>query len=145
MKGKKKTKTTNSFLQVILNKSYSINFQLQHAYCIFAYLTRYMEKLKKRWGLTSNWQVLTILLVFSITGYSSLLIAKPILGLFGLQQETANPWIYRPLRILLIFPFYQVLIVLYGWLFGQFQFFWAFEKKMLSRIGFKRFFKEAKK
>ncbi|NVK51545.1 MAG: diacylglyceryl transferase [Flavobacteriaceae bacterium] len=103
-----------------------------------------MEKLKKRWGLTSNWQVLIILLVFSITGYTSLLIAKPILNLVGLSQETTNPWIYRPLRILLIFPFYQILIVVFGWLFGQFEFFWSFEKKMLRRIGFKRFFKEDK-
>ncbi len=101
-----------------------------------------MEKLKKRWGLTSNWQVVLILLVFSITGYSSLLIAKPILNIVGLTQESTNAWIYRPLRILLIFPFYQVLIVAYGWLFGQFEFFWNFEKKMLKRIGFKRFFKE---
>ena len=100
-----------------------------------------MEKLKKRWGLQSNWQVILILLVFSITGYSSLLIAKPILNLVGLTQETTNPWIYRPLRILLIFPFYQVLIIAYGWLFGQFQFFWNFEKKMLQRIGLGRFLK----
>lgn len=101
-----------------------------------------MEKLKKRWNLTSNWQVFVILLVFSITGYSSLLIAKPILNLVGLDQATTNPWIYRPLRILLIFPFYQVLIVFYGWLFGQFAFFWNFEKKMLSRMGLKKFFKD---
>ncbi|GGH00007.1 hypothetical protein GCM10011416_18130 [Polaribacter pacificus] len=101
-----------------------------------------MEKLKKRWGLKSNKQVLIILLVFSITGYSSLVIAKPILELVGLNQESTNPWIYRPLRILLIFPFYQFLIVAYGWLFGQFDFFWAFEKKMLKRIGFARFIKD---
>lgn len=101
-----------------------------------------MEKLKNRWGLNSNWQVLIILMVFSITGYSSLLIAKPILNLVGLTQESTNPWIYRPLRILLIFPFYQILIVMYGWLFGQFQFFWNFEKKMLRRIGLGRLFKE---
>ena len=101
-----------------------------------------MEKLKKRWEVNSNWQIAIILIVFSVTGYSSLLIAKPILNLVGMHQETTNPWIYRPLRILLIFPFYQILIVIYGWLFGQFQFFWAFEKKMLKRIGFKRFFKD---
>jgi hypothetical protein len=101
-----------------------------------------MEKLKKRWGLASNWQVLVILFVFSITGYSSLLIAKPILSLVGLDQATTNPWIYRPLRILLIFPFYQILIVFYGWLLGQFTFFWNFEKKMLSRLGFKKLFKK---
>jgi hypothetical protein len=100
-----------------------------------------MEKLKKHWNLKSNWQVFIILLVFSITGYSSLLIAKPILSLVGLDKATTNPWVYRPLRILLIFPFYQILIVFFGWLFGQFTFFWNFEKKMLSRLGFKRFFK----
>ena len=110
----------------------------------FCRINRLMEKLKKRWGLTTNWQVFIILLVFSITGYSSLIIAKPILELVGLHQESTNPWIYRPLRIILIFPFYQVLIVLYGWLFGQFKFFWNFEKQMLKRIGFKKFFKEEK-
>ena len=99
------------------------------------------EKLKKRWNLTSNLQVIAILVVFSITGYTSLIIAKPILEFVGLPQATTNPWIYRPLRILLVFPFYQVLILIYGWLFGQFEFFWNFEKKMLSRIGFKRFIK----
>ncbi|MGB5647230.1 MAG: DUF6787 family protein, partial [Muriicola sp.] len=26
-------------------------------------------------------------------------------------------------------------LVLFGWLFGQFRFFWNFEKKMLHRIG----------
>ena len=101
-----------------------------------------MEKLKKRWGVTSNWQVFVILLVFSITGYTSLIIAKPILSFAGLDQTDTNPWLYRPLRILLIFPFYQILIVFYGWLFGQFRFFWTFEKKMLSRMGFKKFFKK---
>ena len=94
-----------------------------------------MKKLKQRWGIESNWQLFVILLVFSVTGYSSLVIAKPILSLVGLSQETTNPWVYRPLRLLLIFPFYQVLIVLYGWLFGQFKFFWDFEKKMLRRMG----------
>jgi len=87
-----------------------------------------------KWGIESNWQLFVILLVFSVTGYSSLIIAKPILALIGLSQEATNPWIYRPLRILLIFPFYQILIVLYGWLFGQFKFFWDFEKKMLRRM-----------
>ena len=94
-----------------------------------------MKKLKQRWGIESNWQLFVILLVFSVTGYSSLVIAKPILNIVGLSQETTNPWVYRPLWLLLIFPFYQVLIVLYGWLFGQFKFFWDFEKKMLRRMG----------
>tara|TARA_R110002073_G_scaffold4213_1_gene28004 strand:- start:144978 stop:145289 length:312 start_codon:yes stop_codon:yes gene_type:complete len=101
-----------------------------------------MEKLKKRWGIESNLQVIVILIVFALTGYSSLLVAKPLLALIGLTPETTNPWLYKPLRLLLIFPFYQILIIAYGWLFGQFEFFWNFEKKMLSRMGFKFLFKE---
>ena len=100
-----------------------------------------MERLKQRWGITSNRQIIIIIIVFSITGYSSLFVAKPILELVGLSQETTNPWIYRPLRLILIFPFYQILIVAYGWLFGQFQFFWNFEKKMLKRMGLGFLFK----
>ena len=94
-----------------------------------------MKNLKKRWGLDSNRQVIIILIVFSVTGYVSLMIAKPVLNLVGLSQETTNPWIYRPLRILLIFPIYQLLIVFFGWGFGQFKFFWNFEKKMIRRLG----------
>ena len=37
------------------------------------------------------------------------------------------------------FPTYQVLIVVVGALFGQFEFFWNFEKKMLAHMGFKQF------
>ena len=93
-----------------------------------------MKRLKTKWGIESNWQLFVILLVFSVTGYSSLFIAKPIMAVIGLTEEATNPWIYKPLRLILIFPFYQVLIVFYGWLFGQFEFFWNFEKKMLRRM-----------
>jgi len=45
---------------------------------------------------------------------------------------------FTPIRLLLIFPIYQVLLVAIGFLFGQFKFFWAFEKKMLRsmKLGF---------
>jgi hypothetical protein len=38
------------------------------------------------------------------------------------------------LRLLLIFPIYQILLVFVGFIFGQFSFFWNFEKKMLERL-----------
>ena len=58
---------------------------------------------------------------------------------FGLEKELLSPWVFWPIRVLIIFPIYQVLIVIMGALFGQFNFFWSFEKKMLYRLGFKRF------
>ena len=96
-----------------------------------------MNRLKEKWGITSNFQIIIILLVFSITGSIAVWIAKPVLILVGLDKEVVSPWLFWPIRILIIFPIYQILIVIIGALFGQFKFFWAFEKKMLVRLGFK--------
>ena len=101
-----------------------------------------MKKLKQKWGLTSNWQVLAIILVFSINGSFATWVAKPVTEFFGLSAETTKPYIlYLTLRILLIFPIYQLTLPLVGWLFGQFKFFWNMEKKMLRRMGLGRIFK----
>jgi len=100
-----------------------------------------MEKLKQRWGLSSNWQVLAIIIVFSLNGSFATWVAKPVTEFFGLSSETTNPYIlYLTLRILLIFPIYQITLPIVGWFFGQFKFFWNFEKKMLRRLGFGKIF-----
>jgi hypothetical protein len=98
-----------------------------------------MKRLKEKWGITSNFQFIIILIVFSVTGTLAVWVAKPILELVGLDKSAVTPWMFWPIRIAIIFPIYQVMIVVIGALFGQFKFFWAFEKKMLVRLGFKRF------
>lgn len=98
-----------------------------------------MKRLKEKWEITSNFQLLIIFFVFSVTGSVSLWIATPLLDCIGLDKTNLSPWIFWPIRILIIFPIYQILIVLIGALFGQFKFFWNFEKKMLTRLGFKHF------
>lgn len=94
-----------------------------------------MANFKERWNIKSNWQVFVIIVVFACTGLTSSYISKPFLALFDISKENTSGWIYYPLYIILIFPFYQVLLVGYGFLFGQFTFFWAFEKKMLRACG----------
>ena len=103
-----------------------------------------MNRLKEKWGIKSNFQFFIILVVFSITGSVAVLIAKPLLNLVGLEKELISPWVFWPIRIFIIFPIYQILILIIGALFGQFQFFWNFEKKMLVRLGFKRFIEKNK-
>lgn len=106
-----------------------------------------MEKLKERWGISSTSQIILIILVFGLTGSSSVYVAKPVLEYIGLARMNFSPdfwwggFSYYFLRILLVFPIYQVLLVSYGWLFGQFEFFWTFEKNMLGRMGFSRLIK----
>ena len=101
-----------------------------------------MDKLKKRWNIESNWSVIAIFVVFAINGSFAAWVAKPITAFLGLSTETVSSVVYWPLRILLIFPIYQLTLPFIGWLFGQFQFFWAFEKKFLSRLGFGFLFKK---
>ncbi|AYN67990.1 diacylglyceryl transferase [Euzebyella marina] len=100
-----------------------------------------MEKLKKRWGIDSNFQIAIIFIVFAITGSSAAKLAEPLCEFIGLHRASTASWLYWTARILLIFPIYQVLLVFFGWLFGQFRFFWNFEKKMLSRMGLGFLFK----
>ena len=98
-----------------------------------------MKRFKEKWGITSNFQLVIIIIVFSVTGSVAVWVAKPVLDLVGLDKEALSPWVFWPIRIFIIFPIYQVLIVVIGAIFGQFKFFWAFEKKMLVRLGFKQF------
>lgn len=93
-----------------------------------------MASFKERWDITSNTQMIIIIIVFAITGSTSALLSKPVLAFFGIIKGEVSNWIYYPLYILLIFPIYQVLLVSFGFIFGQFKFFWAFEKKMLRSM-----------
>jgi hypothetical protein len=107
-----------------------------------------MKKLKERWEIESNIQLVIIFIVFAITGSLSAYLAKPVLIFIGLSREAFpehffGGFLYYTLRILLIFPIYQVLLVLIGTLFGQHKFFWKFEKKMLSRLGLGFLFQES--
>jgi len=94
-----------------------------------------MEKLKQRWGITHNYQLVVIFIVFAVTGSTSAYISKPVLAYMGLSKNDISLWLYYPLYIILIFPFYQVLLVFFGFISGQFKFFWAFEKRMLRTFG----------
>jgi hypothetical protein len=100
-----------------------------------------MGGLKQRWGLTSNFQLTLIIIVFAITGSASAWLSKPFCLWLGITKEDLGFW-FTPIRLLLIFPIYQVLLVAIGFLFGQFKFFWAFEKKMLKSMGLGFLFKE---
>lgn len=92
------------------------------------------EFLEKRWNITGGWtQIGLIFLVFALTGSSSVFIGRHILEFIGITPET-NGWIRIPVRILSVFLIYQVLLLWIGFLFGQFKFFYAFEKKMWDRM-----------
>jgi hypothetical protein len=95
------------------------------------------EKLKRKWNIKSNFQLLLILIIFSVTGSASLYVRKFVFSWLEISPDT-NLWIKVPLYILIVFPSYQILLLVIGGLLGQFRFAWEFEKKMFSRFKFKK-------
>jgi manganese efflux pump family protein len=93
-----------------------------------------MEKLKKHWGIKSNWQLLVICIVFAITGSSSAYVTKLALNYLGVTPLKLNYLLYLLIYIISITPIYVVLLVFFGTVSGQFNFFWNFTKKFLIRL-----------
>lgn len=93
------------------------------------------KKLENRWKVQFRWEYIAIFLCFATTGSSAGRLSNPIMDFIGLSKDLTSSWLYWPVRILLIFPIYQVLLVIFGWIFGQYTFFKAFAQKMMSRIG----------
>ena len=92
----------------------------------------WLDKLQEKWGLKSLWQVVIVMIVFACTGFTVLFIKTPILNLItgGGEKE----WWMTVIYILFILPIYNIILLFYGFIFGQFQFFLAYEKKMLNRF-----------
>ncbi|MFN1834984.1 DUF6787 family protein [Balneola sp. MJW-20] len=92
-----------------------------------------VERLKKRWKIESTLQVFVILIVFACTGFTSLYIKKYLFAIFGV--ENTDPFWYRTIIwILTVLPAYNVLLLIYGTLFGQYRFFVHFLKKTFGRL-----------
>lgn len=91
----------------------------------------WMKRLGDRWGV-GPWRVIVILLVFACTGTTVLLLKRPVVAFFAGDGE--QPVIFTVLYYILILPVYNVFLLIYGALFGQFRFFWAFEKRFFGRL-----------
>lgn len=87
-----------------------------------------IDKLKTRWQLQSGIQVIVVLIVFACTGYSVILIKH----LVGITVE--SPASHRVLFYVAVLPVYNLMLLGYGFIFGQFKFFLAFEKRFFKRI-----------
>tara|TARA_Y100000589_G_C26619147_1_gene413480 strand:- start:133 stop:438 length:306 start_codon:yes stop_codon:yes gene_type:complete len=93
-----------------------------------------IERLMSLFRVRDKTQLFVVFLVFSITGTLSMFLGKYVLSyLFGPGFEFSRfYWLWR---LLLIFPLYQILLILVGSLFGEFKYFWNIEKKILKKMG----------
>ena len=94
-----------------------------------------MNKLKERWGISSNFQLVIIFIVFAINGSLSARISSFCLSFIGLNKGNLPWYLYYLLLVVLVMPLYPFLLIVVGFVFGQFQFFFTFSKKMLKTMG----------
>jgi len=91
----------------------------------------WLQKLQERWKARSIWQVIAILLAFACTGFTVLYLARPILFYFFGNEI---PGWARVVYYIVILPIYNLILLVYGFIFGQFHFFLEFEKRFFKRI-----------
>ncbi len=91
----------------------------------------WMQRLGKRWGVGPV-RVVLILLAFACTGLTVMLLKRPVVGFF--TEDGEQPLLFSILYYILILPFYNLVLLVYGALLGQFTFFWAYEKRFFGRL-----------
>ena len=93
-----------------------------------------IQILINKFNAKSKTHLFVIFLVFGLSGSFSLLISSPILSALDLKDVLNNYPSYILFRVLIIIPIYQLILILIAILFGEFDYFWKFEKKFLRRL-----------
>lgn len=91
------------------------------------------NKLQQKWKVSSS-QLFLILCTFAVTGTTTAFISRSITSWVGFDEQTFWAWKLLLRLSILIFG-YQFIILVVAFLFGQFPFFWNYEKKILRRLG----------
>ena len=94
-----------------------------------------MEKIRNFFKVESNFQLLIVNVVFAVTGTISIYFAGFLLDILEINLINFGSFQYWTLRIFLLIPVYQILLIVVGALLGEFNYFWRIEKKMLERLG----------
>lgn len=91
-----------------------------------------LNKLKQHWEVQTR-ELILILCTFAITGTVTAWLSKKVAEWLFLDKYGFAWWTSK--IVMLIFG-YQVIILIVGFCFGMFSFFWKYEKKILARFGF---------
>jgi len=93
-----------------------------------------IQNLIKKFNAKSKIHLLVIFFVFGLSGSFSLWISSPIMSALDLKNVLNNYPLYIFLRVLIIIPIYQIILIIIASIFGEFKYFWRFEKQILKRI-----------
>lgn len=91
------------------------------------------KRLQQKWGVSVR-QFGIIFIIFGLTGTTTALFTGYITVWLGMNEATF--WLWKVLlRLAMLLIGYQVILLGYGALLGQWAFFWKYEKKLLQKLG----------
>ena len=97
-------------------------------------MIRILNKLKEIFKVKNNLQLVIVFLVFGVSGSLSVYVSKPALSFLDINRFFNNDIIILIIRVFVIFPLYQIILITVGTLFGQFNYFWSFQKKFFKKF-----------
>ena len=95
-----------------------------------------MKKLIIFFKAKSFFHLVIIFIIFGISGSLSVFVSGPILEYIQIEKFITYYPAYLITRLILIFPIYQLVLIIVAIVFGQYRYFLNFEKKMMSRLKF---------
>ena len=101
-----------------------------------------IERFKRKHEIATTADLVLVFSTFSLAGSTVGFTVRYLLHDLFFALPKVPTWIYIPTYIAVALPIYQGLLLVYGFLLGQFSFFWKRFEKLRSAMG--RFFKRRK-
>lgn len=100
---------------------------------MFNWLVKYWKGFKRRWNIESDRQVAIILIVFTLTGTTTMFVHHEFNVWIGIDGP-GNFWWKFLVFMILVLPLYNGLLLVYGTLLGQLEFFKFFIVKFFKSL-----------
>ena len=83
-------------------------------------------------GANSKFHLFKIFIIFGLAGSLSVILSDPLLDLVSIEKYISNNFFYWVIRLILIFPIYQFVLIAVALFFGEFSYFKKFFIKFIN-------------
>ena len=83
-------------------------------------------------GANSKFHLLKIFIIFGLAGSLSVILSDPLLNIVSIENYISNKFLYWFIRLILIFPIYQFVLIIVSLVFGEFAYFKKFFVKFIN-------------
>ena len=83
-------------------------------------------------GANSKYHLLKIFIIFGLAGSFSVILSEPLLQLVSIENFIPNKFFYWLIRLILIFPIYQFVLIGLALVFGELRYFKKFFTKFIK-------------